>query len=70
MTPSDEELHGACRNGDLSLVQKALKPSLFKKKADIDSRNPYGESPLTIALASGFPEIAEWLMREGADLST
>jgi cytohesin len=60
------EIHDAVQNGDLKKVKALLKhhPDLvFSKEAE------YGFTPLHVAAASGYGDIAEFLLAHGADVN-
>lgn len=57
-------LHGAARLGDLAAVQQ-----LTAAGSDLDSRNDYGSTPLTIAVTFGQPQVVQLLLDHGADIN-
>lgn len=57
-------LHYAAFSGNTALVSR-----LIEKGADINARAPNGTTPLMAAIYAGKPEVAEWLIRRGANQS-
>lgn len=64
--PQDQmDIFTAVGNGDLEMVQ-----SLISSGVDIDVQEPLiGSSPLTLSCVYGHHDIAEWLVKHGADLN-
>jgi len=66
--PASEEiahykgLHAAAFSGDLAAIEK-----LIKAKADLNSRDPYGRTPLHVATHARKPDAVRMLMRAGAN---
>lgn len=54
-------LHAAAFSGDLAEIEK-----LVKAKADLNTRDPYGRTPLHVATYARKPEAVRMLMRAGA----
>ena len=55
-------LHKAVLNNSLEVVKQ-----LIGEATDIDARNEYGNTPLALALREDNMEIAEFLLKQGAD---
>jgi ankyrin repeat protein len=58
-------LHSAVDAGNLSAVE-----GLIQKGADVNTRTPYGTTPLGVAALKGFKDIAELLIEHGARVDT
>lgn len=56
-------LHGIARAGDVVALQPFLASG-----ADLDTRNDYGSTPLTIAVTFGRTELVQALIKGGANL--
>jgi hypothetical protein len=58
---NDEALLAAARNGDLASVK-----ALCEKGAVIDTKTPYGQTPLYLAAMNGHEEVVRFLIEKGA----
>ncbi len=59
----NEELLTASRNGDLSAVKQ-----LVEKGAAIESKTPYGQTPLYLAAMNGHEDVVRFLVDKGANV--
>jgi hypothetical protein len=59
-----DDLLAATRKGDLAQVK-----ALLDKGADVNSKSPYGQTPLFFACDRGYAEIAKLLVDRGADVN-
>jgi len=59
-----EDLTRACREGDLVRVKKNV-----DARVDIDAKDKGGWFPLSAASAHGHADVAEYLLKEGADVN-
>jgi hypothetical protein len=59
-----DDLLAATRKGDLAQVK-----ALLDKGADVNSKSPYGQTPLFFACDRGYLEIARLLVDKGADVN-
>jgi uncharacterized protein len=64
-----DQLCLACQKGDSETVTELTKKRLFGTPIDVNSNNAAGESPLRLALMARQTEIAEFLLRMGADVN-
>lgn len=55
-------LHAAAFSGDLAQIEK-----LLKARADLNTRDPYGRTPLHVATYARKPDAVRMLMRAGAN---
>lgn len=61
----NEELLAASRKGDLNVVKQ-----LIEKGASIETKTPYGQTPLYLAAMNGHEEVVRFLLDKGADADT
>jgi hypothetical protein len=59
---NDEALLAAARNGDLASVK-----ALCDKGAVIETKTPYGQTPLYLAAMNGHEEVVRFLIEKGAN---
>ena len=64
MPVSAESLHVATRSGDIAALQ-----GYVDSGTDLDARNDYGSTPLTIAVTYGQTDTVRFLIDNGADLN-
>jgi hypothetical protein len=57
----NEELLSAARKGDLAAVK-----ALCEKRAAIETKTPYGQTPLYLAAMNGHVEVVQFLVDKGA----
>ena len=57
----NEELLGAARKGDLAAVK-----ALCEKGAAIETKTPYGQTPLYLAAMNGHGDVVQFLVNKGA----
>ncbi|XP_048250649.1 uncharacterized protein LOC124152553 [Haliotis rufescens] len=58
-------LHVACLGGHVDMVKYVLS----QKVTDINSRGPYGRTPLMVAAVNGHRQVFDLLVTQGADVS-
>src|SRR4026207_1014249 len=58
---ANEDLLAASRTGNLPAIQAAI-----EKGAGIETRTPYGQTPLYLAAMSGHEEAVRFLLAKGA----
>ncbi len=58
----NDELLTACRKGDLASAQQ-----LLAKGADMETKTPYGQTPLYLAAINGHEDVVRFLLDKGAD---
>jgi len=58
-------IHDAVRSGDLQKVQSLIGNNRYL----LNDRDDGGQPPLIYAITSGFPDIAKYLITEGADIN-
>lgn len=61
---AETTLHSAARLGDIVALQ-----TLDQSGADLNGRNDYGSTPLTIAVTFGQPQAVQLLLDRGADIN-
>jgi ankyrin repeat protein len=59
---NDEALLAAARKGDLASVK-----ALYEKGAAIETKTPYGQTPLYLAAMNGHEEVVRFLIEKGAN---
>jgi ankyrin repeat protein len=68
MEKKELKLIEASKNGDFKKVKKALTPSLFSKKINIEIEDDGGRTPLILAVDGGHKEIVEFLISKKANI--
>ena len=61
---TEQLLHLACKNGQLSLIK-----NLLKARVDINALNADGLSPLHLAVIQGNIEVTKLLISQGTDIA-
>lgn len=63
------ELLEASKNGNKEVILNCLKSKLFRKRADVNTKDYQGQTPLHHAISSGSEEIVMLLISKGADVN-
>src|SRR5215471_340066 len=57
----NDDLLAACRAGDLAAVKSSI-----EKGAAVETKTPYGQTPLYLAAMNGHEEVVRFLLEKGA----